>query len=138
MAESLLRRHVIGRAQQRAQAREAPAFGRRCEPEIHHGNPAVRLDHDVLRLQIAMDDALFVGGVETETNLPQYSRDLFRRKSVRSDDLVERLALDKLHGEKTEPPRRSEIVNTHYVAMGNAATNIDLALKALQNLALRR
>src|SRR3954469_17593765 len=117
MAESLLRRHVIGRAQQRAQAREAPAFGRRCEPEIHHGNPAVRLDHDVLRLQIAMDDALFVGGVETETNLPQYSRDLFRWKSVRSDDLVEGLAVDELHGQEAEPPRGSQIVNTHDIAV---------------------
>ena len=84
-----------------------------------------------------MDDALFVGRVETETDLPQYGRDGFRRESVRSDDLVEGLAVDELHGEKTEPPRGSQIVNTHYIAVRDAATNIDLAFEALQDLTLR-
>src|SRR4029077_7032418 len=82
-AACLLRRHVTDSSQYRPQIgvsechRSCPVrrslgeggFGKFCNPEIEHFHVAVRPEHDVLRLDIAMDNACFVGGGERTRHL---------------------------------------------------------------------
>ena len=56
----LLRRHVVGRAEDRPRAGQIlPSVDSR-EAEVREHDPAIGLDHDVLRLEVAVDHALGV------------------------------------------------------------------------------
>jgi hypothetical protein len=77
VATRLLGAHVSRRTENRAVARlariEMRAVGtsRSRQAEIEHLHRAVRGDLDVRRLQVAVDDALLVGGVERVRDLPR-------------------------------------------------------------------
>jgi hypothetical protein len=78
----LLRRHVAGGAEDHAGLGHPDREGRRIftlsggtisqlgEAEIENLNRAVRLDLDVGRLQVAMDDAFLVRGFQSVADLP--------------------------------------------------------------------
>ncbi len=58
--DGLFRRHIGHRADNHAALRQQAAAGRAGQAEVHHLRPGCR-DDDVLRLDISMDDATFVG-----------------------------------------------------------------------------
>src|SRR5438034_3679221 len=82
-ATRLLRRHVRNGSEYRPQIglsechRSCPVrrslgeggFGKLCNPEIENFHVPIRPEHDVLRLDVAMDNAGFVGGGERTRHL---------------------------------------------------------------------
>ena len=94
-AFELLGRHV-GR---RADADVADVANRR-ETEVHDADLARRVQHDVRRLEIAVDDAALVGGGETRGKLPrQLERPVFRKAADAFERRCEIFAVDVLHRE---------------------------------------
>jgi hypothetical protein len=100
----LLRRHIGRCAENGAWRRVLPessrAFGRLMvddprEPEIEHLHVAVAPDHDVLGLDVPMDDAGRVSGGQRARHLPS---DIHRRRlRLRGlDESTQRLAVDEL------------------------------------------
>src|SRR4029077_12250728 len=79
----LFRRHVTNGSQDRAQVglgqchRSSPVrrsldeggFGKFCNPEVEHLHVSIRPEHDVLRLDIAMDNSRLMGGSESTRHL---------------------------------------------------------------------
>ncbi len=67
-AEALFRRHVIGRPDNRPRARQ-PAAGpvaasHAGDAEIHHEGVTLLIDHNIGRLDVAMNHALAMGVVQ--------------------------------------------------------------------------
>ena len=77
LAATLLRRHVRHRAGH--DRRHGGAVDRLGNPKVGHKHPAVASQHDVARLDIAMDDALLVSIVERRTHLAQNITRLVQR-----------------------------------------------------------
>src|ERR1700745_3245153 len=73
-----------------------------CEPEIHNFEEFVRMirmdHHEVGWLQVAVDDAALMGGIERLANLYQQRSDAFRmQRLVLLENLVEPDARHVLH-----------------------------------------
>ena len=70
LALDLLGRHVLGRPDHHAGARDPLGLDRAGDPEIHDPGVAVAVDHDVLGLEVAVDDAQAVGFRQALADLP--------------------------------------------------------------------
>ena len=68
-AQSLLGRHVFHGADDGAGLGQAGIAKRARQAEVHHHDAAVLVAHDVLGLQVAMDHAFGMGGVERAADL---------------------------------------------------------------------
>ena len=80
------------------------------------------VDHDVLRLQIAVDDAFRVRGFERERDLLHDADNFFVRQLAGVDDeIFEILPLDELHGDELDAVGFAEIENANYVFVGDLA-----------------
>jgi hypothetical protein len=73
------------------------------QPEVEHLDGAVGRDLDVRRLQIAVDDALVVRGLERVRDLERQPERLWNRQRARHQPLRERRALDELEDEARTP-----------------------------------
>src|SRR5262249_53894497 len=71
-AHGLLGRHVFHGSDQCAGLGHAFGFNRASEAEVHHQDAAVVIAHDVLWLEVAMDDADTVRSVECVTDLADH------------------------------------------------------------------
>ena len=95
---------VVRRAEAEARLGHAAAGGgahRQRNPEVGHHRPAV-VEQDVFRLDVAVDDALVVGGGEgLGQGGPDRQQPLDRHPSV-GDELVEGLTFDELHGQEVD------------------------------------
>src|SRR6266550_1967249 len=112
-AARLLRRHVTNGSQYRSQIglsechRSCPVrrslgeggFGQFCNPEIEHFHVAVRPEHDVLRLDVAMDNASIVRGGERTRHLDREVNSLTDLDSPARETLTQRLAFDQFTGD---------------------------------------
>ena len=74
------------------------------EPEVQHLHRPVGADLDVGRLQIAMDDALFVRGLERLGDLLRERQGLVERDRPARDALRQVLAFDQLHHQRRGAP----------------------------------
>jgi hypothetical protein len=108
----LLRRHVCGRshdlAGDRAAHRNRRRFGRSArecglghlrQAEIQHLHRTIRFELDVRGLQVTMDDALLVRGLERVGDLVGDRQRLVERHRTVVDAVGERRPLDQLHHE---------------------------------------
>jgi len=102
----LLRTHVVGRTEDGARARRgsgALGIGKLRDPEVHHlGHVGavfvVPNEEDVVRLEIAVNDAGRVSLRESSANLHHDARRVAGGQPTNLiETLVERLALEKLH-----------------------------------------
>ncbi len=73
------------------------------EAEIEDFDPAFRGNHHVGRLQVPMDHAALVGGGQRLGQIGGEAEEVFGRQALVGDRLAERLAVDQLHGQKTDP-----------------------------------
>ena len=73
-------------------------FGKLCNPKVEHFHVAVRPEHDVLRLDVAMDNACFVGGDERTGHLDRDVNSFTDLDSPAHQMLTQRLAFDQFAG----------------------------------------
>ncbi len=96
----LLGRHVFRRSQHQAGSGQAVAFGEPGQPEIHDLGLALPVDHHVLGLEVAMDDAEAMGFGQAFGDLPADVDGLGSRQVVGpADEGLEVFALDEFHGQ---------------------------------------
>ena len=108
------------------------ALGRARDAEVHELHDAVREDHDVQRLDVAVDDARLVDGREAAAELLgdlQAGRE--RERALLVEDVAQRRARHVLHREEAEPVGLAEIVRAHDVPVRDLAREPDLLLERL-------
>src|SRR5262249_14721040 len=130
----LLGRHAIRRANNTAVLCECSRayFG---NAEIHDFGNALRRDHDICRLHIAMDHAHAVRIIEAGTDLSRVVNDFVcRERLLARQDTVECLTLNVFHGDVEEPINFLCVVNNDYVGMVHLAGGSGFVAKTAQNL----
>jgi len=86
----------------------ADQFG---ETEIEELHVAALVDHDVRRLQVAMDDSRGMGGSEGVGDGDAVPECLVDPQPPSMHQAIERLAVDVLHDEEVEVPLAADVVN---------------------------
>ena len=92
-------------------------FGQLRNPEVEHFHVPVRPQHDVLRLDVAMDNAGFVGGRERSRDLDRHVDRFicFHRRARQT--LAQRLAVDQFTGNVVSRMIFADLVNGQDVWM---------------------
>ena len=122
LAQRLFRRHVLHRPHQRAGLRHAVAFDGPRQPKIHHHHAAGIFPHHVLRLQVAVQNAHAVRGLERKTNLLQNVDRLVGRQLVAFfEDRAQVPSRNHLHGHEAHPRVFRQVVHAHHVAVRHLA-----------------
>ena len=143
-AERLLRRHVRGRSEHHAHVGELAAAEQHLgiADELDEAKvddlralPAAHLDeHDVIGLEIAMDDAV---AVRVRDSIEQLARD--RERAPHADRALlhlpgQRVALDQLHHEEQEALLDEHVDRMDQVLVIEHADRVRLAREALDRL----
>ena len=139
LALPLLGRHVAGGPHQRPRLRQRDLGSellrhRPREPEIQQLH-AVRREKDVRGLQVAVDDAPRVQGLQRRQHPQRDPERLSDRNALAGETLLECLAFQQLHDEVEFPALFSELVDMADVGMVDACCGPGLAQ---QTLAQRR
>ena len=116
------------------------------QAEVEHLHRAVRRDLDVRGLQVAVDDALLVRGLERVGNLPRDRQRLGDRRgrvhaagsAATRDPLRERLALDQLEDQAAHAVRLFDAVDRADVRMIQRGEHPRLALEAREPIRVGR
>ena len=130
----LLRRHVMRRAD------HLPRFGQRGvldglgQTEIGDQDLPPPVDENVLRLEIAMDDALIMRRLQPLADLPEDVDDARQRQaSFASQQGREVLTIDILHRQELDAAGFAEVVNAQDVFVSDVAGELDLALESIED-----
>ena len=131
IALRLLRREILGGPKNGADLRHAGVAGAR-DAEVHDLDVPVAVDHDVLRLDVAVDDAAAVraldGGEQLQTDADGF---VPAQAIVPADEVFERLALDVLHDDVVGPVGLAPIVDADEVRLVEAGRGLGLPAEAL-------
>ena len=108
------------------------------QPEIQDLRLALLVDHDVLRLEIAVDDAQAVGLGQPVADLAGVGKGL-RRGQVAdlADEALEVLALDVFHGDVGDAGLFVEVEHPGDVPVDDLAGQLELGRKALDDRPVR-
>src|SRR5205085_6070634 len=87
-------------------------------------------EHDVGRLQIAMDDSFAVRAVERRRDLDAVAKDLIERQRSFAQSIGERFAVEELHDEKVHAVVEANVVQRADVRMIELRDRLRLALEA--------
>ena len=134
IARRLLGAHVLRRAERQSGLRDARAAGvGDGEGDAEVGDERLAfLEEDVLRLQIAVDDALAVGVVERAGDRRRDAHGLIDRELLLADEAgAERLALDVRHHIEEHLARRAGIEERQQVGMLEIRGDLDLGLEPI-------
>ena len=142
IARELLGAHVLRCAERDAGGRQVlPTLGlhRLGDPEVHDLDPIAAVvlspDHDVLGLQVTVDNAEQVSGGERVGNLHRDpGRARCRNRTEPLDRRGERVALDVFHGEIQHAIAFTEVVDLRDVWVIDAARVGCLAIEAADRL----
>ena len=146
-AAGLLRRHVARRAHHhpgvRAKVQPDPVRrpfrrGELGEPEVEDLHVAVRAHHDVVRLDVAMDEAARMRGRERTGDLDADVDGLARRQRPPLQPLAERLALDELGHHVGPAVQFAEVVDDQNMRVVQAGRRTRFLMKAAQPVAVGR
>ena len=134
LAQRLLGRHIFHGADQSAALGHAVAAKRARQAEIHDQDAAGLVAHDVLRLQIAVDDAYAVRGFQRAADLLHdvdgfFGIELF----LLMNDGTKVLTLDVLHGDELHAFGFAQVVNTDDVFVRDLMGENQFLLEAVDN-----
>jgi hypothetical protein len=76
-----------------------------ANPKIEHFDDAVVANLDMGRLQVAMDDTLFVSGFDRVCHLSRNRQGVVYRERILRDPVRERRPFDEFHDERRQPLR---------------------------------
>ena len=134
-------------ARRRDRRRHATALGRRLaagrlhrfrEAEVENLHRAVGAHFDIRRLQIAVNDALFVRGFERLGDLLRDGQRLVERDRAPRDALRQVLALDELHHQRGDAPTFFEPVDARDVRMVQRGEGLGFAREPRQAVGIMR
>ena len=98
------------------------------ESEVHEPHPASPVDHDVGGLQIAVQNAVFVGGAQTGANLPGNLKSFFTGRTAHpSQDRGQIFAVDVFHGEEVLSVEMTDVEDAADIGMRDLASETNLA-----------
>ena len=141
----MLGSHVLKRAQ------DGPFLGERLvhrpgrrdlalqggDPEVEQLRARFR-QHDVGRLQIAVDDSLPVGVGECTGDLDREAQDLIERQRTSAQALREGFSLEMLHHDELNAALLADVVERADVRMADLGDGQGLALETLDALGILR
>ena len=137
-AARLLRREVLRGADDRALLRHL-ARARAGDAEVRHLDDALGVDDHVVRLDVAVDDAVAVRVAERGEDLARVrDRDGHRAEPARADQLLERPPLDVLHDDVVGAVRLASIEDGDDVRVREAGGMRRLSAEALDELLVVR
>ena len=108
----LLGRHVLRRSEHDSRSGHAVGVHEPGQPEVHDPDIALPVDHDVLGLEVAVDDAQPVGLGQAFGDLDG-DADGLGRVAIwpdAADEILEVLALDVFHGDEVGQAEFSQVV----------------------------
>ena len=112
----LLRRHVGGRAA--SQIADRDLFRERGQAEVGDAHLAPAVDHDVGRLQVAMQDPALVRGGESRADLScELDGFVLRQPADAPQKRAEVLAIDVLHRQEVHALDHADVVDAAHVGM---------------------
>ena len=109
------------------------------EPEVEHLHRAIRGQEDVGRLQVAVDNALFVSDVERLRDLPSDRQRIGNRDPAparRGDQVGERLPVDELHHQRAGGARFLETMDVRDIRMIERRKDLRFALEPRETIAI--
>ena len=114
----LLGREVLGRSKHHRRLRHRVAGHRARDAEVRDFHRSCRRNHDVRRLDVAVDDPVRMREREAGADVgADLSDALGEERPFLSDDVAERLALDVLHHDVVRPVVGAGVVHAHDVGM---------------------
>ncbi len=136
----LLGRHVLGRSDHHPCTRDPLRSDRAGDAEVHDPGPALAVDHDILRLEVPVNDSETMGLGQAFGGL---ARDGQRLADGQGPDAVEEalkvLPGNIFHGDEIGPRflLATEVVHTADVAVGDGPSETELAPEALDRVGVR-
>ncbi len=100
------------------------------EAEIRDQDAAVVADHDVVWFEVAVDQALLVGGHEAPARGLKHRQDLGSGGVHPLPPLAQGLALDELHGDEGGALELTDLVDLDDIRMGDAGHGLGLSEQA--------
>ena len=137
-AARLLGREVLRRPHDRARLGHLARPGAR-DPEVRHLHAALAVDEDVVRLDVAVDDAMPVREAERGEDLARVlDRDVDRSGAAADDQLLEGAAVEELHRDVVRVLRVAAVVDRDDVRVVERRGVLRLAAEALDELVVVR
>ena len=131
LATCLLRRHVLRRTHDRACGSHRAPFQAARQTEVHQYNAAGFVEHDIARLDIAMDDAGAMHSCERLKKLIENRQRLDNGKAAaRGDDFIERETLEQFHRIIADRAFPADRIDANEVGMFHPAERTRFLLKA--------
>jgi hypothetical protein len=139
VAERLLGRHVVGRAEHAPVGRQALLVERAGDSEVGDLGGALAVDQHVLRLHVAMHDVVRVGTAERAGDLDRVGDRLVHRQAAHpADALLERLALDVLEHDVRAALVLAGVDHADDVRVAELGDRARLAAEPLELVRVRR
>ena len=130
----LLRRQVLRGADDRARFGHL-AHTRARDAEIRHLQSPLAVDQHVVRLDVAVNDAVAVREPDRGEDLPRVvDREVDRRRTARDDELLQRTAVEVLHRDVVRAFRLAAVVDRDDVRVREAGGVLRLTAEALDEL----
>jgi hypothetical protein len=100
------------------------------EAEVHDADAVVAVDHDVVGLEVAMDEAGGVGGGDPAGGVLEGAQELGPAAGLGAGPGVEALAGDELHGDPDAVDVGADVVDGDDVGVGELGEGLGLAQEA--------
>ena len=105
-----------------------------CQPEVQNFGVTALGDKDIRRLDVAVDNSFGVGGIECVGNLDGHTEQNVRLRRLSCNPMLQRHALEKLHGDKGRAVLVINFVNGTDVGMIEGRSSLSFSFETVQSL----